>query len=346
MAPPATTAARPLVSVVMIFFQEERFIAEAIESVRAQTHPEWELLLVDDGSTDGSTALARGYAERMPDRIRYLQHPGGANRGMAASRKLGMAAARGPLVAFLDADDAYLPTRLAHHVELIERLPAPSIVIGSDLYWHSWQRDAREPDRVLAIGVRAGERYDPPRLLELMLRPGLAAAPGICSVTFHRLEADGTSGAPDEFVGHYEDQCLYDALLARRPALVTDQALARYRQHPGSFTARTATGDAPEGHGNLAERHFLEWLRDHLAAQALLTGTVAAALAARLAPHQDATRSAETSARRAARAIGRLAGAAVHALPPAGERLLRRAFGALREAARRRRIRRAERDGC
>ena len=85
------TAATPLVSVVMPFLDGIRFLPEAIDSVVTQTYPEWELLLVDDGSTDGSSALARDYARGRPDRIRYLEHAGHANRGKSTSRNLGIA---------------------------------------------------------------------------------------------------------------------------------------------------------------------------------------------------------------------------------------------------------------
>ena len=84
----------PEVSVTIIFLDEERFLAEAVESVLAQSYTNWELLLVDDGSTDRSTEIARGYALANPDRIRYLEHPGHANRGMSASRNLGVRSAR------------------------------------------------------------------------------------------------------------------------------------------------------------------------------------------------------------------------------------------------------------
>ena len=68
----------PLVSVVVPFLDAGGFLREAIESVRAQTYDRWELMLVDDGSTDESRDVARAAAEREPDRIRYVQHPGGA----------------------------------------------------------------------------------------------------------------------------------------------------------------------------------------------------------------------------------------------------------------------------
>ena len=76
----------PRVSVVMIFLNEERFITEALHSVRSQTYTDWELLLIDDGSTDTSTAIARDEAARYPGTVRYFDHPGHANRGMSASR--------------------------------------------------------------------------------------------------------------------------------------------------------------------------------------------------------------------------------------------------------------------
>src|SRR5258706_2880162 len=81
---------RSLVSVVVIFLNAERFISEAVESVVAQTYGNWELLLVDDGSNDGSTEIARSYAAKFPDKIRYLEHHGHENRGMSASRNLGI----------------------------------------------------------------------------------------------------------------------------------------------------------------------------------------------------------------------------------------------------------------
>ena len=92
---------RPRVSVVLIFLDAERFLREAIESVLAQTFSAWELLLVDDGSTDGSSEIARCYAAEHPGAIRYLTHPGRENRGMSASRNLGIGAAAGEFVAFI-----------------------------------------------------------------------------------------------------------------------------------------------------------------------------------------------------------------------------------------------------
>src|SRR5690349_17341742 len=86
---------RPRVSVICIFFEAQRYFAEAIDSVLAQDFDDFELLLVDDGSSDASSEIAKGYARLQPERVRFLEHPNHANRGMSATRNLGLRHARG-----------------------------------------------------------------------------------------------------------------------------------------------------------------------------------------------------------------------------------------------------------
>ena len=121
---------RTLVSVVIIFLNAERFIQEAIESVFSQTHPVWELLLVDDGSSDRSTAIACRWAEKYPERVRYLEHSGHANRGMSASRNLGIHHVRGEYIAFLDADDVWFSNILEEQVNILEAHSDAAMVYG------------------------------------------------------------------------------------------------------------------------------------------------------------------------------------------------------------------------
>src|ERR687886_2833620 len=116
-------SSEPLVSNIVIFLDAGRFIQEAIESVFAQTHGTWELLLVDDGSTDDSTQIARRYAARCPEKVRYLEHPGHQNRGKEISRNLGISHAEGEYIAFLDADDVRLPHALEQQVAILNSYP-------------------------------------------------------------------------------------------------------------------------------------------------------------------------------------------------------------------------------
>src|SRR5918997_3094056 len=129
---------KPLVSSVMIFLNAEKFIEEAIESVFAQTHDNWELLLVDDGSSDDSSQIALRYAERHPEKVRYLEHPGHRNRGMSASRNLGIRHAKGEYIALLDSDDVWLPHKLQQQVAILDAAPEAGMVYGLSQYWHSW----------------------------------------------------------------------------------------------------------------------------------------------------------------------------------------------------------------
>ena len=126
------------VSIVTPFLDARRFIAEAIESVLAQTFGRWELLLVDDGSSDGSTEIARHYAAEYPEKIRYLTHPQRVSRGASAARNLGIRHATGDYLAFLDADDVYLPHKLEDQVKILDHVPDAHVLYAATEYWHGW----------------------------------------------------------------------------------------------------------------------------------------------------------------------------------------------------------------
>ena len=103
----------PLVSVVIPFYDSASYLGQAIESVLAQTHPAVEIVLVDDGSTDAGPEIAAGYARRAT-LIRQ------ANAGVGPARNAGVAVTRGPLIAFLDADDLWEPEKLALQVAALD----------------------------------------------------------------------------------------------------------------------------------------------------------------------------------------------------------------------------------
>src|SRR5689334_12542250 len=149
----------PTVSVVMIFLNAEKFIREAIESIIAQEYRDWELMLVDDGSGDGSTLIARRYAEDHPGRIQYIDHEEHANRGMSASRNAGIRRSRGRYIAFLDADDVWLPQKLRRQVEILESHPDAVMVYGASRYWHSWSETPEREDHVPDLGISTGRLY-------------------------------------------------------------------------------------------------------------------------------------------------------------------------------------------
>ncbi len=111
----------PLVSVIIPAYNAERYIEETLESVFKQTHDRLEVILVDDGSTDGTGARVRAYR----DRVRYIQQ---ANAGVGAARNRGLDAAAGDYIAFLDADDLWRPERLEVALEVASRHPASGFI--------------------------------------------------------------------------------------------------------------------------------------------------------------------------------------------------------------------------
>lgn len=112
------------VSVVIPVHNGEKYLAQAIESVLAQTHRDLELLIVDDGSTDATAAIIRRYADRDP-RVRCLSQE---NRGVAAAGNRGLEEARSEWVARLDADDVFLPEKLERQMAFLDRNPGAKIV--------------------------------------------------------------------------------------------------------------------------------------------------------------------------------------------------------------------------
>ena len=200
-------------------------------------------------------------AEALGGRLRLLRHPGGVGRGTGPSRNLGLEAARGRYIAFLDADDVYEPRRLERHVQYLDRDSALGVVLSAELYWRSWRPDGRGQDRVIGPAVTAGRRIEPPALILATLLTRGAPLPSPCSLTF-RADALARVGAiPEEFTGHYEDQALICKLLLEYRAVVLADCLARYRQHTSSLTQANAPLERRRGsEAWVSRRRFLEWL--------------------------------------------------------------------------------------
>jgi glycosyltransferase involved in cell wall biosynthesis len=250
---------RPLVSVVLIFWNAAAFLREAIESVLAQSYPCRELLLVDDGSTDGSTGIARQFAAHDPGQVRYLEHAGHANLGMSASRNLGIRQAQGSYVAFLDADDVWFSRALEDQVAILQAHPAAAMVYGPIQWWYSWTGKPEDGgrDHVERLGVPADSVIDPPRLLPLFLRDKAAVPSG---VLVRRGVVESVGGFEDQFRGEYEDQVFCAKICLEAPVFAAGRCWYRYRQHPESCVLR----GQQTGETHAARLRFLNWLGGYL----------------------------------------------------------------------------------
>lgn len=263
---------KPLVSGIIIFLNGEKFIQEAIESVFAQTYKNWELLLVDDGSTDSSTAIALGFAQQYPGKVRYLEHEGHQNCGMSAARNLGISNAKGEYIAFVDADDVWLPHKLEQQVAILDLQPETGMVYGSTQFWFSWTGNPEDlqHDSLRRVGIPSNTLMQPPDLLVLVLQDEFQTpTPGICSVLIRKQVIEDIGGFEDTFRGMYEDQAFFAKIYLKSPVFVLgDSYDSRYRQHPDQCcSVATKTGQWHGSQPNPARLTYLNWLADYLSVQ-------------------------------------------------------------------------------
>ncbi|HZM91243.1 MAG TPA: glycosyltransferase [Blastocatellia bacterium] len=255
---PVVACETAVVTVIAIFFNAERFLEEAIESVFQQTFGEWELLLVDDGSTDRSSEIARGFVHRYPGKVQYLEHPGHENRGMSASRNLGLRHARGEFIAFVDADDVWLPEKLEEQLKILNAHPDAAVVYGATQYWYGWSGKAEDVlrDRVAQLGVASDTIVNPPDLARALLRNQVATTTG-CLARREAIQRVG--GYEESFRGMFEDQVFHSKVSLKLPIFVSSQCWYKYRRHEDSCcSVAERTGE------NKSERlRFLNWLETY-----------------------------------------------------------------------------------
>lgn len=205
-----------LVSIITPVYNAALWLPETLACVRAQSFADWEHLLVDDGSTDGSVAMIEAEARKDP-RIRLLRTP--RNAGPSQARNLALEAATGRYLAFLDADDLWLPEKLARSIEFISRH-------GYSFVYHDYRH-------ISSDGALLGPLIAAPEMLDLRMlhtRRGL----GCLSVVIDRDRAPGFR-FPDPCKFLHEDFCawlslIHDGHIGHR--LAAD--LGRYRLSPRS----------------------------------------------------------------------------------------------------------------
>jgi glycosyltransferase involved in cell wall biosynthesis len=260
-------SSKPLVSCIVIFLNEERFIREAIDSVFAQTCDDWELLLVDDGSTDGSTQIALQYAEQYPAKVRYLEHPGHQNRGASAARNLGLGNAKGEYIAFLDADDVWVPHKLQQQVMILKSHPEATVLYGNTRYWNSWTGNPKDEqrDRVPELVVQSDTLIKPPTHLVLSYPLGKGAAPSLSNLMLRREVIERTGGFEESFKRVYTDQAFLSKVYLKEPVFVAAESeyWDKYRRHPDScVTVMHKTGQYFS-----VRQQYLNWLEEYLSKQ-------------------------------------------------------------------------------
>jgi GT2 family glycosyltransferase len=224
-------ASVPSVTAIIVFLNGGPFLQEAIDSVFAQRHPHWELLLVDDGSTDGSSNVAWAAAARNPERVRYFEHPGHENRGKSASRNLALRHARGEYIAFLDADDVFLPDKFDTQVALLESMPDVVMACSRSRIWFSWNDPSRtDADPLESTPFPVEQRIEPPALVIRTLEDR-GVWPTICGEMMRRSVLLRVGGCDERFRNVLEHGVLTAKVFLAGPVWLSGACHAMYRQH-------------------------------------------------------------------------------------------------------------------
>lgn len=216
----------PSISVVMPAYNAAATIGRALDSIAAQTRPPAEVIVVDDASSDATAAIAAAH----PLRPTLVRHP--ANRGGAAALHSGLEAAANGWVAFLDADDEWLPEKLAAQAAALEREPDAVVVATGFVFV---DREGHEAwDYGIAPFAHAGREFWRNLLLDSAILQSSAIVP--------RRVVLATGGVDAAMRTGY-DQQLFVRLAALGPVAYVHQRLVRYHDSPGSLTKRPRAAD-------------------------------------------------------------------------------------------------------
>lgn len=214
------------------------YLREAIESVLNQTWSDWELLLVDDGSTDGTVGLAEEYVQRFAPKMRLLFHEDRKNHGVSASRNLALAEATGEYVGFLDADDVWLSHRLEAGVKAFERYRDVGLVYGKVVCIDESGNEVTRPTGTFGRMGELGHGVDhqPIDAYESFLLEEYFAP--ISTVLVRRTLALKAGGFPIGLKLQGEDQVLSILVAKQAPVLFLPERLALYRIHAANWSSK------------------------------------------------------------------------------------------------------------
>ena len=213
-----TSVMKPKVSVIIPTYERREVVTRAIDSVMAQSYRDWELLVVDDGSTDGTSAMV---AERYPNVQVILQE----NQGVSAARNVGIECSRGDWIALLDSDDVWMPRKLERQMAALAEAPTYRLCHTEEI----WIRNGRRVNQMKKHAKSGGHIY-------LKCLPLCCISPS--SVLLHRSLLDDV-GAFDESFPACEDYDLWLRVTAREPVLfVEEPLLEKYGGHEDQLSRK------------------------------------------------------------------------------------------------------------
>jgi glycosyltransferase involved in cell wall biosynthesis len=221
-----------LFSILVPVYNSERYLKECFESALRQAGEDYELVLVDDGSTDGGGAICDCYAEIYPDRVRVIHQPNG---GLIMARRAGIRAAKGDYCMFLDADDAYEPDCLATVRETIRETGADVVIFNNYSFFE--EDGTVEPNRAAFSDGSVFEGASKHLIYEKLIAGEELNNIWFKAIRTELLQSDDTDYPFYADNPHGEDllQSLYPLTHAQK-IVYRDRRLYRYRRHRSGMT--------------------------------------------------------------------------------------------------------------
>lgn len=221
---------RKLISIIIPAYNAASYISETIESIKAQTYQEWELLIVDDGSTDNTKSIVNSYCE-IDERIKYIYQ---VNGRQGKARNNGLAHASGEYIAFIDADDLWLPEKLTTQVEQLETLGVSMVFCNTYIFSEKFTPGAAINDTLPKLGVTVGS-FSGDEGLALFLVKNRVPILTVLAKRKAIMEAGGFT--ENRVLQNAEDYHLWVKMILQGSTLQgLDCTLAAYRKHASSVS--------------------------------------------------------------------------------------------------------------
>lgn len=236
------------VSVIIPLFNGEKYIENCIKSVLAQSYQHFEIIIVNDGSTDSSAQIVQNFVNHYPNKIKLYQHPNNENKGIAETRNLGIKMASYPLIAFIDQDDLWASDKLSIQIEYLKKFPEAKLIYSqASLIDSNGLPFYIDKSNIMGKGIG----YIPINIFKQLLKENFIPSP---TVLTYKYSIEKAGMFDTKLKNSYEDWILWTKIAFKEKVLFIPKPLTFYRIHKENYSLKRTANVSDF----LAEKHYIE----------------------------------------------------------------------------------------